>query len=158
MKKGFFWVLMMMLSLVTLGIGFSGQAYGLQPDLIVSELLVQSDAGAGFKIFISDVTRNKGTGDTLSASITNYYIKPVGYPGKILLGRRYVPELAPNTANMGGNYLAIPAKDVLTGKGWPVPGDYYILAVSDALKYIAEISETNNQRKAPIRILDPSSP
>jgi len=157
MKKGYLMVLMMVFVL-TVCIGFTGQAYG-QSDLIVSELLVQSDAGAGFKIFITDITRNIGDTATPSASMTNYYIKAAGYAGKILLGRRYVPEkLAPHTANMGGNYVPIPAKDVLTGKGWPVPGNYYIVAVADALKYITEIKEGNNQRKAMIYILDPTLP
>jgi subtilase family serine protease len=154
--KGYFMAFVLVFVL-TLGIGFTGQAYG-QPDLIVSELLVQSDAGAGFKISITDVTRNKGGTATLSASMTYYYIKAAGYPGRILLGRRYVPELASHTANMGGNYLSIPSKDALTGKGWPVPGNYYIVAVADALKYITESSETNNQRRASIYILDPTAP
>jgi hypothetical protein len=154
MKKVFFACVLIALFVVALNMGI---ALAADPDLRVTELLVNDSGATGIKIFITDVTRNIGTAEA-SESITGYYLKPAPpgvcagqdtvYSGKILLAKRIVPELSAGEANMGTNYVGIPKKSVLIGKGWPVPGCYYIMGVADAFKYITEINEGNNTRKS----------
>jgi len=155
MKKVFFACVLIALFVVALNMGI---ALAADPDLRVTELLVNDSGATGIMIIITDVTRNIGTADAEAESITGYYLKPAlpgvcagqntVYSGKILLAKRIVPELSAGEANMGTNYVKIPKKSVLLGKGWPVPGCYYIMAVADALKYITEIKEGNNTRKS----------
>lgn len=134
MKKGYFAVVMMMVFLFTLAIGLTeAQA---APDLKVMSLTVQDYTAAGSKIFITDVTKNRGTSDA-GATFTRYYLSPnTTVAGAANLGRRYVPRLAPGAKNTGTNYVQIP--DVAAGT-------YYIIAKADADNYVTESKEGNNK-------------
>lgn len=136
MKKGYFAAVMIMLSIFTLAIGLTeAQA---APDLKVIDLIVQDYTAGGVKIFITDVTKNRGAAPA-HASITSYYLSTnttIG-PGDTILGKRYVPPLAPGASNTGTNYVLIPNKPA---------GSYYIIAKADALQYVTESKEGNNKR------------
>jgi len=134
MKKGVFAGVMMMVFLFTLAIGLT-EAQAL-PDLKVMSLTVQDFTAGGSKIFITDVTKNRGTSDA-GASFTRYYLSnSTNLAGAVRLGRRYVPPLAPGAKNTGTNYVLIP--DV-------APGTYYIIAKADADNYVTESKEGNNK-------------
>ena len=162
MKKVFFAGVLIALFVVALNMGI---ALAADPDLKVTELLVTDTGATGIKIFITDVTRNVGDAEA-SESITRYFLRPrssgpscenttdMGYSGKVVFGKRLVPELAAGEANMGTNYVQIPKKAVLLGKGWPVPGCYYLIVEADAFKYVPEANEKNNKRKSLIYIND----
>ncbi len=142
MRKFFYGCMVAMFFVLALNIGNTVAQDGDKPDLKFTDLIVQTQTAPGMKILITDVVRNIGTGDA-GASINQYYLKPqTPLPGKpILLGRRYVSELDKKTANIGTTYLAMPSEAKLLEKGWPVPGDYYIIAVADSLNYIDESNE-----------------
>ena len=136
MKKGYFAVVMMMLSIFTLAIGLTeAQA---APDLKVIDLIVQDYTAGRSHIFITDVTKNRGA-DAAGASITRYYLSQDATidPGDSILGMRVVPALDPGESNTGTNYVLIPNKPA---------GTYYIIAKADALQYVTESKEGNNKR------------
>jgi hypothetical protein len=154
MKKLFYYGLLIVIFVLTFNIGSTFAQDGGQPDLKLTELIVQKNTAPGMKILITDVVRNIGTGDA-GASINMYYLKSATNPGApIFLGRRYVSEIDADMANMGTAFLAMPSETKLLNKGWPVPGDYYIISVCDALNYIVESNENNNKMKRPIHIVD----
>jgi subtilase family serine protease len=143
MKKGYLMVFIMAFVL-TLGIGLTeAQA---DPDLVVSDLMVQDYTAAGIKIFITDVTSNVGT-TFANPTITRYYLSTdtTISSSDVKLGDRYVPKLNQDVSNMGSNYVEIP--------GTVAPGLYYIIAKADALSYVLEpTKEGNNKRVKSIQI------
>jgi CARDB len=145
MKKGVFTGVVMMVFLLTLAIGLTeAQA---QPDLKVMSLTVQAYTAGGSKIFITDVTKNRGTSPA-GATFTCYFLSSTtSITGATLLGSRYVPPLDPGAKNTGTLYVSIP--DVSAGT-------YHIIARADYAPelstpklrkkgYVAESIETNNQ-------------
>lgn len=154
MKRAIYSGFLSMIFVLIVNIGTSFAQDGGLPDLKITELIVQKQTAPGMKILITDIVRNIGTGDA-GASINRYYLKSASASGTpILLGRRYVSELDSGTANIGTVYLAMPSEAKLNEKGWPVPGDYYIIAVCDALNYITEANELNNKKKVGIYLVD----
>lgn len=156
MRKFLFVCLLVVTFILTMNIGNNLAQDGSLPDLKFTDLIVPTITAPGMKILITDVVRNIGTGDA-GVSITRYFLKPqdsITYPGRpILLGRRYVSELDAGTANIGTTYLAMPSGAKLQERGWPVPGDYYIIAVTDSFNYIEEFIEKNNMIKRPIEFV-----
>jgi hypothetical protein len=133
MKKGVFAGVVMVVFLFTLAIGLTeAQA---APDLKVNSLTVQDYTAGGSKIFITHVTKNRGTSPA-GASFTCYFLSSTtNIAGATLLGSSYVPPLAPGARNTGKTYVWIP--DVAAGT-------YYIIARAD---YAAEFSTLQLQKK-----------
>lgn len=147
MKKGYFAAVMMMLCIFTLAIGLTeAQA---APDLKVMDLIVQDYTAGGSKIFITDVTKNRGA-DPAGVSFTKYYLSTndtIG-PSDKILGKRYVPALNPGASNTGTLYVLIPNVSA---------GTYYIIAKADALQYVTESKEGNNKMVKTIVIYSSSN-
>jgi thermitase len=111
------------------------------PDLIVSAMPAPATAGAGGTISVTDTTKNQGAG-TAGASSTGFYLSAntsVG-PGAKFIGSRSLGELASNGTSTVSTPLQIPA-DTL-------PGSYYVVGRADWNGYVAETSDTNNDRSS----------
>jgi subtilase family serine protease/subtilisin family serine protease len=107
-------------------------------DLVVTDLIVPADAGAGFAITITDTTRNQGAG-TAPASTTTYYLSTnngVLDAADVVLGSRAVPALGPGVSHTGAVSVTVPP-------GTP-PGTHYVYAKADADAAVSETNETNN--------------
>jgi hypothetical protein len=85
---------------------------------------------------------------TRVASVTRYYLSnnTTYDSGDLFLGERGVPILA--AGDVSG-----PASKTVTIPLGTFPGTYYIIAVADAGKVVAEISETNNTKYLGVRVL-----
>lgn len=118
------------------------------PDLVVSSLSAPTTATAGQTISISDTTANTG-GDTAGASTTKFYLSTDNKlnPGDTYLGGRAIPSLAKMSSNSGSTNVTIPS-------GTPA-GTYYIIAVADADRVVAEANERNNFKYQLITITNP---
>jgi subtilase family serine protease len=148
MKKGYLMVLMMVFVL-TLGIGLTEAQAAPDLTIVADGLMVQDLTAAGVKIFITDTTKNLGS-NTDQITITRYYLSPTtAISGAVVLGDRLVPGLGHDVSNMGSNYVQIP--------GDTDPGVYYICAKADALNYVAESTETNNKRCKMIQVVSTGS-
>ncbi|MBI4684941.1 MAG: peptidase S8, partial [Nitrospirae bacterium] len=114
------------------------------PDLIVSSITAPTSAANGSTITVGDTTKNSGGGDA-GASTTKLYlsINTIVDAGDILLRTRAVPALNAGTSNALSASLTLPVVN---------PGQYYIIAVSDADVAVTETSETNNNKTKIIMI------
>jgi hypothetical protein len=108
------------------------------PDLLVSSLAAPTNACAGATISIKDTTKNIGTG-TAGASQTCFYFSTnaIKDAGDTLLGCRSIPSLPPGGISAGTTTVTLP--NVPTGK-------YYLIAMADDGKVVAETNETNNKK------------
>ncbi|MBI4489401.1 MAG: SBBP repeat-containing protein, partial [Deltaproteobacteria bacterium] len=116
------------------------------PDLVITGITAASKTGAGFTIYISDTTKNKGAGSA-AASTTKFYLSADTTldAGDLLLGSRAIPDLAPSEYNSGTKAVTISAT---------VPaGSYYIIALADGGGVVSEANETNNTFARLIEVL-----
>jgi len=109
------------------------------PDLAVSALVTPSSAVPGGTFTVTDTIQNQG-GGTAGASTTRFYLSTNSTldAGDVPLGGRDVPQLAPGASHAGSALLTVP----LGTAG----GSYYVIALADGDKAVAETSESNNTR------------
>jgi hypothetical protein len=121
------------------------KALSLGPDLIVSALSGPASAGAGTPIAVTNTTKNQG-GSGAGASTTKFYLSTntTFGTGDILLGSRSVPSLAAGASSAASTSLTIPAGTA--------PGNYFLLAVSDATQVVKEAKEGNNLKSGALTI------
>ena len=122
-----------------------GKALTIGPDLVVAALTVStSPVPRGGTLRISDSIRNVGAAPA-GASTTRYYLSTnQTFGGDVLLGNRPIGGLAAGATSTRSTSLVIPAGTK--------PGAYYVIAVSDANRTVAEGNETNNTRAAAVRV------
>ena len=115
------------------------------PDLVVSSLSAPATGGAGLPVDVTDTTRNQGPGPA-AASQTAFYLSADASlgAGDVLLGRRPVGVLLPNSSGTSKTALTIPG-------GTPA-GVYYIIALADDGGTVSETNEANNTRTVLIRL------
>ncbi len=113
------------------------KAIAVGPDLVISSLTVPGTAPAGALITLTDTMKNQGS-DPAGKAVTKYYFSKDGVldGSDVLLGSRATPVLAAGGTNSGSVTVTVPV-------GTPV-GAYYIIAVADADKAVAESDENNN--------------
>ena len=114
-----------------------GSAYA-RPDLradVVERAISVSRHGQSLRV--TDLVRNIGT-RAASPSTAGYYL------GRVRIGRRAVPGLAPGRSSRGSVTLAIPAA--------VPPGSYRLRACADDRTQIHESNERNNCRRSVDRV------
>ena len=118
-------------------------------DLVVSSLSAPAAAVPGTSIAVTDGTRNASSAVTAASSTTRLYLsaKTTLDDTAVLLGERTVSALAPSTTSAATTTVTIPAS---TPSGW-----YYVIAMTDAVRAVAESNEGNNARRAAIAVGDP---
>ena len=116
------------------------------PDLAVSALTAPATGGAGLPITVTDTTRNQGSGSTVIASTTSFYLSSNSTysAGDVFLGSRAVGILGPGAASSAPTTFTIPASTL--------PGSYYIVARGDDGDAVPESDEGNNTRAVLIRL------
>ncbi len=114
-----------------------GLAMKVGPDLIESNVIVPTAAGAGATLTVSDTVKNQGSG-TAGPSTTVFYLSVNATldTGDQLLATRAVPALAATATSTASTPLTIPAGTAT--------GTYYIVVKADANNEVAESAETNN--------------
>ena len=114
-------------------------------DLLVSNMTVPADAGAGQAITVGDTTRNQGAG-TAPASTTTFYLSAdwTFDAGDVALGTRAVSALASNASETGSIVVTIPAGTAT--------GTWYVIARADAGGVVSELFEANNTMYRSVRI------
>jgi uncharacterized repeat protein (TIGR01451 family) len=115
------------------------------PDLTVQSLKAPSSAAAGAGITIEDTTGNNAP-VAAGASTTNFYLSTdsIFDGGDVPLGSRGVGALAAKGKSSGATAVTIPLATA--------PGNYFILAVSDAGAAVDEVDEGNNPRAKSITV------
>ena len=120
------------------------------PDLFISSMTLfpttisLSTAGT---INVTETTRNQGAG-TANMTATNYYLSTNSTfeaSADMWLSSRNVPVLVTGASSVG------PQTAVTIPPG-TAPGNYYIIAVADGDKTVAESNETNNMTARPLTI------
>ncbi len=114
-------------------------------DLIIENLTVPTDGGAGLPITLTDTTKNQSSA-TAAASTTSYYLSTDALldGGDVLLGGRAVPSLAANASDTGSVTVTIPAGTAT--------GTYYLFAKADSGNVVSEVSEVNNTTYRTLRV------
>ena len=114
-------------------------------DLTVPALSAPFYLGAGQPFSLTGAVANQGTGASVP-STTRYYLSTDIWfdAGDTPLGSSAVPGLAVGASQPFAATVTVPA-------GTPT-GIYYVLARADADGVIAEISENNNVKFAPVRV------
>ena len=108
-------------------------------------LSAPTTATAGQAIAISDTTQNIGKCPA-GVSTTKFYLSTDNRlgPGDKYLGGRTVPSLTAGASSSGSTTVTIPTS---------VPaGNYYIIAVADGNRVVAEVNERNNAKAKPITV------
>jgi subtilase family serine protease len=120
------------------------------PDLVVSALSAPSSAVIGTTILVTDTTRNQGNA-TAGSSTTQFFLSAdtILGPGDHLVGGRAVGSLAAGATSSGSTSVTIPV-------GMP-PGNYFLLAGTDALGLVPEGNELNNSRGVALVVTDGSA-
>jgi hypothetical protein len=119
------------------------------PDLVVTALSdppVTAPRGTGFSV--TDTTRNRGGGPTLTDSRTRYYLSTdtsKGSGDKRLKGAHVVPALAAGASHTKTSNITIP--------GTTATGTYFVLGCADDRKVIVEGDEGNNCRASATQII-----
>jgi subtilase family serine protease len=121
------------------------------PDLTVTAVTAPSSASVGGGVTASDTTKNQGA-DALPASNTWFYLSTnsVWDASDVLVGGRPVAALAPGASETGSATVTIPPQTT--------PGTYFLIAVADGDRAIAEALENNNTRARSISITMPPAP
>jgi subtilase family serine protease len=106
-------------------------------DLVVSAFTVPAKGGAGLAATVTDTTTNQGAG-SLGPTTTKFYLSTNSSfdAADVLVGSRAIGSLDPGASSSGSTTVSIP--------GGLASGSYYLIAVADADKAIAETVETNN--------------
>jgi subtilase family serine protease len=109
------------------------------PDLIVTAVTAPAVAGAGSAIAITDTTKDQGAGPA-GASATGFYLSTNTLldQSDLFLGQRPAPQLAAGASDSAPTTLTIPAGTAT--------GTYFVVAVADFDKAIAETQEANNTK------------
>jgi subtilase family serine protease len=118
-------------------------------DLVVSGLGSPASAPAGATITVSDAVTNQGAG-AADATTTRFYLSAnvlFDASDVQLTGSRSVPALAAGAASTGSAQVTVPAGTT--------PGNYFLLAVTDADNAVRESSETNNALARSIQVTAP---
>ncbi len=117
-----------------------------RPDLVQVELLVPKKVRIGKAFRVVDRVENQGESAALN-SVTYFYLSQDDQFDEkdILVGGRRVPQL--------GNERSHEQITPVTLKADVVPGNYYFLAVADALHQVEERYKDNNTRAVPILVL-----
>jgi subtilase family serine protease len=108
------------------------------PDLTVSLFTAPSSVVAGATMNVSEYTNNIGAG-AAGASVTRYYLSTnfaLDASDILLPGGRAVGPLAAGSSSSGGTTVSVPSS--------VAPGGYYLIAMADADRAVAESAETNN--------------
>ena len=114
-------------------------------DLVVSNLTVPADGGAGLPITLTDTTRNQGSGTTAASTTTFYLSANSTLDGAdVVLGSRAVPPLAAGVSDTGSVTVTIPAGTAA--------GTYYVFAKADAGEVVGETAEANNTAFRTLRV------
>ena len=115
------------------------------PDLFVAVFSVPNTAAAGASITASDTIQNGG-GGAAGASTTRLYLStnPTFDAADVPLGAHAVPGLAPGATSSASMSVTIP-----TGTA---PGNYFVIASTDADNVVAETLETNNGAPRSIQV------
>jgi subtilase family serine protease len=123
----------------------NGVVIRIGPDLIVTSVTVPASGGAGGVLAVTDTTKNQGAA-TAAPSTTFFYLSAdVSLdPSDVLLGGRAVPALAPGASDTASTSLPIPASTAT--------GAYFVIAMADGGKVVAESIEINNTSTATVRI------
>jgi subtilisin family serine protease len=123
----------------------SARSLAVGPDLIVSPLSVPSTAIPGAQFTATFTVRNQGAGSAPASTVEFYWsTNTTVEPGDTVLGSTGVGSLGASATQQGQVSLTTP-----TGQAW---GTYYVLALADSAKIVAESSEGNNSAYAVARI------
>jgi subtilisin family serine protease len=115
------------------------------PNYTVSALSMPTSIAAGATFTIDETTKNVAGASSIS-TMTRYYIskdKVLG-AGDIVVADRTVPALG--AANSSPSSISVTLPPGTTAGTW------YVIAVSDALNQLAELSETDNKRLAAVTV------
>ena len=115
------------------------------PDLTVSAVNAPAIVVRGATITVTDTTRNDG-GSNAGPTTTSYYLSAnSGWDATdLLLGSRPVGMLLPGVSANGQASVVVPAS--------LAPGNYYVIARSDATMVVVETSEANNVRTKALKV------
>ena len=115
------------------------------PDLVVSALTTLP-SGAGLPLALTETTKNQGGAATTVNTWTAFYLSTnnVWDAADTLLGSRVVPPLAAGATSAWSGSFAVPV-------GFPT-GTFYVIAKADASTLVTEVSETNNNKAASVKI------
>ena len=107
------------------------------PDLIESNVVVPTAAGAGVALVVLDTVKNQGSG-AAGASTTSFYLSTnfALDASDVLLGSRSVPALAVGATHAAATSLVIPADTAM--------GTYFLIVRADSANTVGESAETNN--------------
>lgn len=112
-------------------------------DVMVSNLTVPINGGAGKTVNVTYTVKNIGTGSAATSN-TKFYISTNGQPSGPVLATRPTGTVAANGTFTETIALAIPAS--------PNAGTFYVVAVADADNALTEIAESNNKAYKMLRV------
>ena len=111
------------------------------PDLVLLDLTLPANAGAGQPVTLRDIIRNDGAG-TAPASTMRYFLSTndILDSQAVFLGSRQVPALPSGVPNTGSTPVTIPAGTAT--------GIYSVFALADATGLVSETNKANNVRRS----------
>lgn len=114
-------------------------------DLVISTLTVPSSIAPDSTIVVTDSTKNQGA-DVAPPTVTRFYLSTnfLLDSGDVTLGQRDVAGLGVGVSNVGTTLVVVPS-GLATGQ-------YYVIALADALNAVTETQEANNTKFAPVQI------
>jgi len=119
--------------------------FSIGPDLLIATLAVPAIAAPGATVAASYTVQNKGAAGAAASMLAFYWSTNISLDaGDTVLASTDIGALAPNGTQPGQLSLVIPADATI--------GTYFIIAEADSTHSVAESSESNNTRRATIRV------